>query len=264
MVKLAANLSMMFNEVEFPARFEAAAKAGFKAVEYLFPYAYDAKDLAAKLADNGLEQALFNMFPGDWDKGERGISILPGREDEFKKSVDQALTYAQALKCPKVHVMAGIVPVGADRARCEATYIENLKFATKAAASTGTLLVLEPLNLVDNPGYFLTSSPQAKTIIAAVGAPNLKIQFDIYHQQMSWGSIATSLKAHFDLVGHVQIAGVPGRHEPNEGQEINIPYVFGLLDELGYDGWVGCEYRPRAGTVPGLAWTRAWGVMPKA
>jgi hydroxypyruvate isomerase len=264
MVKLAANLSMLFNEVDFLARFDAAGKAGFRAVEYLFPYAYDAKDLAARLTTNGLEQALFNMFPGDWEKGERGISVVPGREDEFKKSVEQALAYAQTLKCPKVHVMAGIVPKGMDPARCEATYIENLKFATKAAASTGTLLVLEPLNLVDNPGYFLTSSPQAKKIIEAVDAPNLKIQFDIYHRQMSWGTIATNLKEVFGLVGHVQIAGVPGRHEPDDTQEINIRYLFSLLDELGYDGWVGCEYRPRAGTVPGLAWARAWGIMPKA
>ncbi len=264
MVKLAANLSMLFNEVDFLERFEAAAKAGFKGVEYLFPYAYDAKDLTARLSNNGLQQVLFNMFPGNWEEGERGIAILPGREDEFKKSVDQAMTYAQALKCPKVHVMAGVVPAGADLARCEATFVENLKFATKAAAGTGILLVLEPLNLVDNPGYFLTSSPQAKKIIEQVGANNLKIQFDIYHRQMSWGTIATNLKEMFPLVGHVQIAGVPNRHEPNEGQEINVPYVFGLLDELGYDGWVGCEYRPKAGTVPGLGWAKAWGVVPKA
>ena len=264
MVKLAANLSMMFNEVDFLQRFDAAGKAGFKAVEYLFPYAYDAKDLTARLSANGMEQVLFNMFPGNWEKGERGLSALPGREDEFKKSVDQALNYATALKCPKVHVMAGMPPAGADQARCEAVYIENLKFAAKAAASAGVLLVIEPLNLVDNPGYFLTSSPQAKKIIQAVGAPNLKIQFDIYHQQMAWGSIATNLKVHFDLVGHVQIAGVPNRHEPDEGQEINTRYVFGQLDELGYDGWVGCEYRPRAGTVAGLGWTKAWGITPKA
>ncbi|HEY1722321.1 MAG TPA: 2-oxo-tetronate isomerase [Magnetospirillaceae bacterium] len=264
MVKLAANLSMLFNEVDFLERFGAAAKAGFKAAEYLFPYAYEAKDLAARLQANGMEQVLFNMFPGNWDKGERGISALPGREDEFRKSVDQALTYAAALKCPKVHVMAGIVPAGIDKARCEATYIENLKFATKTAASAGVLLVLEPLNPTDFAGYFLSSVPQAKGIIDAVGAPNLKVQFDIYHQQMAHGSIASTLKAHFASVGHVQIAGVPGRHEPDEGQEINTRYLFGLLDELGYDGWVGCEYRPRAGTVAGLGWTKAWGITPKA
>jgi hydroxypyruvate isomerase len=264
MVKLAANLSMLFNEMDFLERFAAAAKAGFGAVEYLFPYPYDAKDVAARLAGNGLQQALFNMPPGDWDKGERGISALPGREDEFKKGVDRALSYAAALKCPKVHVMAGVVPAGADKARYEATYIENLKFATKAAASAGVLLVLEPLNLVDFPGYLLTSTPQAKGIIDAVGAPNLKVQFDIYHQQMAHGAIAPTLKTYFAQVGHVQIAGVPGRHEPNEGQEINTRYLFGLLDELGYDGWIGCEYRPRAGTLAGLGWTREWGVVPQA
>jgi hydroxypyruvate isomerase len=263
MVKLAANLSMLFNEVDFLDRFAAAAKSGFRGVEYLFPYAYDAQDLAARLRANGLQQVLFNMFPGDWAKGERGIAILPGREDEFKRSVDQALAYATALKCPKVHVMAGVVPANADRARLEATYVENLRFAAKAAASAGILLVLEPLNLVDNPGYFLTSSPQARAIIEAVGAANLKIQFDIYHRQMSWGTIATNLKEVFGLVGHVQIAGVPGRHEPDDRQEINTGYLFGLLDELGYDGWVGCEYRPRAGTVAGLGWAKSWGVAPK-
>ncbi len=264
MVKLAANLSMLFNEVEFPARFEAAARAGFRAVEYLFPYAYDAKDLAARLAGNGLEQVLFNGPPGDWDKGERGIAALPGREDEFKASIDKALAYAAALKCPKLHVMAGIVPAGADKARHEATYVENLKHAARAAAGAGVLLVLEPLNPIDFPGYFLSSVPQAKGIIDAVGASNLKVQFDIYHQQMAHGAIVPTLRTHFALVGHVQIAGVPGRHEPNEDQEINTRFVFGQLDALGYDGWVGCEYRPRAGTVPGLGWTREWGIVPKA
>lgn len=264
MVKLAANLSMLFTEMDFPARFEAAAKAGFRAVEYLFPYAYDAKDLAGWLVRHGLEQVLFNMAPGDWDKGERGIAALPGREDEFRKSVDQALAYAGTLKCPKVHVMAGIVPAGMDKARCEATYVENLKFAIKAAASADVLLVLEPLNPVDFPGYFLSSVPQAKGIIEVIDGPNLKIQFDIYHQQMAHGAIAATLKAHIGMVGHVQIAGVPGRHEPDAEQEINTRYLFGLLDQLGYAGWVGCEYRPRAGTIPGLGWTREWGIAPRS
>ncbi len=263
MVKLAANLTMLFNEVDFLARFEAAAKAGFRAVEYLFPYAHDAKDIAARLSANGLEQVLFNGPPGNWEKGERGMAILPGREDEFRRSLDQALTYAAALKCPRVHVMSGVVPVGLERARCEATLLTNLQLATRAAASAGVTLVLEPLNTIDFPGYFLTSVPQAKGLIEAVGAANLKIQFDIYHQQMAHGAIAATLRGHFPQVGHVQIAGVPNRHEPDESQEINTRFLFGALDELGYDGWVGCEYRPRNGTAVGLAWTRAWGIVPK-
>jgi hydroxypyruvate isomerase len=263
MVKLAANLSMQFTEVDFLDRFAAAHRAGYDAVEFLFPYAYQKSDLVGRLESNGLRQVLFNMFPGDWDKGERGIAALPGRESEFRASVDQALGYAAALKCPRVHVMAGRMPPDADRAHYEAVYVENLRFAARAAASAGITLLLEPLNLVDNPGYFLTGSPQAAAIIAAVGAPNLKIQFDIYHQQMAHGAIATTLGEHYSLVGHAQIAGVPGRHEPDDGQEINTRFVFGLLDELGYDGWVGCEYRPRGATVAGLGWARPWGVTPR-
>lgn len=261
MVKLAANLTMLFNEVDFLARFDAAAKAGFSAVEYLFPYAYEAKELAARLASNGLQQVLFNVPPGNWEKGERGMAILPGREDEFKQSLDQALSYAATLSCPRVHIMSGVVPAGIERARCEATLLTNLQFATQAAASAGVTLVLEPLNTINFPGYFLTSVPQAKGLIEAVGAANLKIQFDIYHQQMAHGAIAATLRGHFPQVGHVQIAGVPNRHEPDEGQEINTRYLFGVLDELGYDGWVGCEYRPRAGTLAGLGWTKAWGIV---
>jgi hydroxypyruvate isomerase len=263
MFKLAANLSMLFNEVGFLDRFAAAHKAGFDAVEYLFPYAYEKKELAARLDGNGLKQVLFNLSPGDWDKGDRGLAAVPGREDEFKRSVDQGLQYALALKCPRVHVMSGIVPAGVTMERCEAVEVENLRFATKAAASAGIMLVLEPLNHTDFPGYFLTGVPQAKKLIEAVGAANLRLQFDIYHQQMAHGAIAATLKAHYGLVEHVQIAGSPGRNEPDEAQEINTKYLFGVLDELGYGGWVGCEYRPRAGTIPGLAWTRAWGIAPR-
>ena len=260
MPKLAANLSMMFTEGDFLGRFEAAHKAGFDAVEYLFPYAYPAKELAARLAGNRLEQVLFNMFPGDWDKGERGLAALPGREAEFRKSVGQALDYAAALKCPRVHVMSGIPAKGAHLERCESVWLENLSFAAKEAASAKVTLVLEPLNPTDFPGYFLTSVPRAKALIDEVGAPNLKIQFDIYHQQMAHGTIAGTLRAHFALVEHVQIAGVPGRNEPDAGQEIQTRFLFEELDRLGYKGWVGCEYRPRAGTSAGLGWAAACGV----
>lgn len=264
MVKLAANLSLMFNEVDFLGRFAAAAKAGFSAVEYLFPYAYDANELKARLDGNGLQQVLFNTAQGDWEKGDRGIGALPGREDDFKKAIEQAVQYATTLNVPRLHVMAGTVPAGMDPARCEATFIENLRHGAKVAASAGLVLEIEPLNLVDFPGYFLIGIPLAKRIIEAVGAPNLRLQFDIYHQQMSTGAIAPSLKANFAMVEHVQIAGVPGRNEPDDKNEIQTEYLFGLLDELGYTGWVGCEYRPRAGTLAGLGWTREWGIAPRA
>ncbi len=260
MPKLAANLSMLFTEVDFKERFAAAARAGFRAVEYLFPYAYDAKDLAARLADNGLEQVLFNLYPGDWDKGERGMAALPGREDEFRKTVDQAIAYARALRCPRIHSMAGIVPAGVEVARCEAVYVKNLDFAARQAASAGLILVIEPLNPVDAPNYFLNNVPQARRIIDSVRAKNLLIQYDMYHQQMSGGSIVSTLRANFPLVGHVQIAGVPGRNEPDATQEVNYDYVFRALDEVGYTGWVGCEYRPRAGTSAGLGWAKAYGI----
>jgi hydroxypyruvate isomerase len=260
MPKLAANLSLMFNEVEFLDRFAAARRAGFSAVEYLFPYAYEARILADRLKANALRQVLFNGPPGDWERGDRGMAALPGREAEFRGCLDQALAYAEALGCPRIHVMAGIPATGADLSRCEAVYVENLRHAAAASASAGVAVMIEPLNPTDFPGYFLNSPGQARRIIEAVGAPNLRLQYDFYHQQMAHGALADTLWAHLDIIGHVQIAGVPGRHEPDESQEIGFPYLLKLLDESGYDGWVGCEYRPRAGTEAGLAWAREYGV----
>src|SRR5579871_5966092 len=260
MVKLAANISLMFNELDFLDRFAAAAKAGFPAVEYLFPYAYDVKELKARLDGAGLQQVLFNTAQGDFEKGERGIAALPGREDDFKRAIDVAIHYASTLKVPRLHVMAGTVAPGMDPARCESTFIANLRAAAKTAASANIVLEIEPLNHTDFPGYFLVGMPMAKRILDAVAQPNVRLQFDIYHQQMSTGQIVPALKSLFGLVEHIQIAGVPGRNEPDDKNEIHTKYLFNLLAELGYTGWVGCEYKPRAGTVAGLGWTREWGI----
>ncbi|MEA2781393.1 MAG: 2-dehydrotetronate isomerase [Rhodospirillaceae bacterium] len=260
MPKFAANLSLMFNEMEFLDRFAAARRAGFSAVEYLFPYAYDARILAERLKANGLQQVLFNGPPGDWEGGDRGMAALPGREAEFSRGLGQALAYAETLGCPRIHVMAGIPAPAADLSRCESVYVDNLRHAAAASASAGVAVMIEPLNPTDFPGYFLNSPRQARRIIEAVGAHNLRLQYDFYHQQMAHGALSETFRAHLDIIGHVQIAGVPGRHEPDESQEISFPYILTLLDASGYDGWVGCEYRPRAGTEAGLAWARKYGV----
>jgi len=260
MPKLAANLSLMYPEIDFLDRFEAAAGHGFKAVEYLFPYAYPGDELARRLKRHGLQQALFNFPPGNWEAGERGIAALPGREAEFRDGLAKALDYARLLGCPRLHCMAGIVPAGADRAACEATYRANLQAAAEAAAGAGVTLLIEPLNKRDFPGYFLNRNDQAVGILTAIGHPRLKLQYDAYHTQMSEGSLAETLRQNFARVGHIQIAGVPGRNEPDGRQEINYAFLLGLIDELGYDGWVGCEYRPRAGTEAGLAWAAPYGI----
>jgi hydroxypyruvate isomerase len=256
MPRFAANLTMMYPEHAFLDRFAAAAADGFRAVEYLFPYAFARAELAQRLADHGLRQVLFNAPPGDWDKGERGLACLPGREDEFRRGfADQALPYALALRCPRVHVMAGLVPLGAERAALQATYTANLAWAAREAAGAAIDVLIEPINPRDIPGFFLNRQDQAHEVIAAVGAPNLKVQMDLYHCQIVEGDLATKLRRYLPTgrVGHLQIAGVPERHEPDIG-ELNHPYLFALLDELGYDGHVGCEYRPRGATSAGLDW----------
>lgn len=264
MPKFAANLTMQFNEVPFLQRFEAAAVAGFRAVEFLLPYAWPAEEIAALLKQHDLKNVLFNIAAGDWDAGERGLAALPGREADFFRAVDQGIAYAKALGTPNLHVMAGLIPALANtlptdpaatalRVRMHATYLANLRHAAAETARHSITLLIEPINGRDMPGYFLGTQAQAHAIREEVGAPNLKVQMDFYHVQISEGDIATKLRQYLAHVGHVQIAGVPGRHEPDVG-EINYPYLFALLDELGYDGWVGCEYRPRAGTVEGLGW----------
>ena len=246
----------MFNELPFLERFEAAAQAGFNAVEFLFPYEHDAQAIAARLKLHALQNVLFNLPPGDFAAGERGLAALPGREAGFRASVAQTLSYARVLGAPRLHAMAGLLPDGADRAPYRATYIDNLRYAAAEAARRGITLLIEPINTRDIPGYFLNTQADAHAIRAEVGAANLKVQMDFYHVQIVEGDIAMKLRRYLPHVGHIQIAGVPERNEPDTG-EVNYPYLFRLLDELGYQGWVGCEYRPAGNTIDGLAWMKS-------
>jgi len=256
MPRFAANLSLLYNEHPFLDRFAAAAQDGFKGVEFLFPYAFAAADIAAQLQALGLQQVLMNAPPGDWDAGERGIACLTGREAEFRTGFASALEYARVLECPRIHVLAGLVPPGSDLAELEAVYTSNLAWAAGQAAATGKQVLIEPINTRDFPGYFLQRQEQAHALVQSVGAPNLKVQFDLYHCQIMEGDVATKIREYLPTgnVGHFQIAGVPGRHEPDVG-ELNYPYLLDVIDEVsaacGWDGWVGCEYRPRRGVVPG-------------
>ena len=251
MPKFAANLSMMFTEWTFLDRFDAAAAAGFAAVEYLFPYDYDAEAIAERLKRNGRVQALFNLPAGDWANGERGIAALPGRFDELKASLERALVYARATGVKRLHLMAGV----AERANpaAEANYRRAVAYAADRLVSEGLDLLLEPINARDMPGYFLDDFHYAEALIADLKRPNLKLQFDIYHRQIMHGDVIMGLRALRSVTGHVQIAGVPSRHEP-VGEELNYPFLFAELDRLGYEGFVGCEYNPRAGTLAGLGW----------
>lgn len=257
MPRFAANLSMLYPEHAFLERFAAAAADGFDAVEYLFPYEYSAQVLKQHLSDNGLVQALFNAPPGDWAAGERGIATLPGRESEFRAGFDRALEYAAVLGNTRIHVMAGLLPSEQHRERHHAVYLENLAYATAQARQAGVTVLLEPINTRDMPGFFLNRQDRAHAICKEVGASNLKVQFDCYHCQIVEGDLAVKLLRDINGIGHIQIAGVPDRHEPNLG-ELNYPYLFELIDELGYDGWVGCEYRPKSDTSAGLQWLRDW------
>ena len=257
MPKFAANLSMMFNEVAFPQRFAAAAAAGFTAVEFLFPYDHAPHEVAQWLTENRLENVLFNLPPGDWASGERGIAALPGRETEVRDGVARGIEYALALGTKRVHMMAGLVPAAADFSLCHATYLANLRHAADEVGKHGLSLLIEPINNRDIPGYFLTSQAQAHALREESGAANVKVQMDFYHAQIVEGDLAMTFRKHFDGIGHVQIASVPSRNEPDDG-EVNYPYLFRLLDELGYDGWIGCEYRPRGRTEDGLGWFAAF------
>jgi 2-dehydrotetronate isomerase len=261
MPKLAANLSMMYTDLPFLERFGAAAKDGFKGVEYLFPYAFAAQDIAAKLHEHQLEQVLFNVGQGDFDAGERGISAVPGREQEFHDALEIGITYAKATRCPRLHIMAGLVKNQGFRAAMHTTYVNNLRHAAKRLGEEGIGALIEPINPRDIPGYFLNTQAQGHEVVAQVGSQHLKVQMDFYHVQIVEGDIAMRLRHHFAGVGHVQIAGVPARNEPDLG-EVNFPYLLNLLDELGYAGWVGCEYRPKltstGGTSAGLSWAKPW------
>jgi hydroxypyruvate isomerase len=257
MPRFAANLTMMYNEYAFLDRFAAAAKDGFKAVEFLFPFDFPAAEIKSRLDANGLAQALFNSPPGDWAAGERGLASLPGREDEFRRGVERGLEYAAVLGNRKMHVMAGLTRTDVAPAAQRDTYLKNLAHVAGVAATAGVTLVIEPINTRDIPGFFLNRQDVAQAICAEVGAPNLKVQFDCYHCQIVEGDLAVKLKRDMAGIGHIQIAGVPERHEPSLG-EINYPYLFELIDTLGYDGWIGCEYRTRAGTSEGLGWLKPY------
>jgi hydroxypyruvate isomerase len=259
MPRFAANLSMMFTELDFLDRFAAARRAGFEAVEFLFPYDYPAAELRRRLDDNGLTQALFNMPPGDWQNGERGIAALPGRQTAFRDSVKQALDYAGALNCKLLHCMAGLVPPEVSPVTAGSVYAANLAWAAEHAHPEGVKPVIEPINHRDMPGYFLNTQAQGAAIVAAIGADRIGLQFDVYHCQTTEGDVTKRMEKHLPVIAHMQIADVPARNEPGTG-EVGWAYVFRRMDELGYTGWVGCEYRPAGETVAGLGWRQHFGV----
>ncbi len=257
MPAFAANLTMNYPHLPLLDRPAAAAADGFKGAEILFPYEHPAQALRTRLQDAGLTLALFNAPPGDWAAGERGIAALPGREDEFRRSIGTALEYAAVLGNTRLHVMAGLAAPDADRPRHRACYVANLAYAAAQAAPHGIMVLVEPINPRDMPGYLVSRQEDGADICREVGAPNVKLQFDLYHAQVAGGDVATRLRALVGAVGHVQVAGVPDRHEPDEG-ELRAEHLFRLLDELGYPGWVGCEYRPRGDTGAGLGWLAPW------
>lgn len=257
MPRFAANLTLMFPERHFLARFGAAAAAGFTGVEYLLPYAHDAHDIAAELARHGLTQALFNAPAGNWAAGERGIAALPERRAEFRDSIETALRYAEATGCRRLHVMAGNVAPGADRHAMGTTYRENLQRAARRFAEAGITLFIEPINTRDMPAYFLNHQAEAHALVVELGEPNIAVQMDFYHAQIMDGDVWRTFAENRFRIGHVQIASVPDRHEPDTG-ELAYPWLFEQLDAGGYDGWVGCEYHPRGITEDGLAWFAPW------
>jgi len=257
MPRFAANLSMLFADVPFPDRFAAAARAGFRAVECQFPYPFAKEDIAERLRRHGLELVLHNLPAGDWEKGERGLACIPGRERELEEGVARGVEYARALGCPRLNCLAGVATPGTEPGRLREALVRNLRLAAARLADAGLELLVEPLNTRDVPGFFLSRTEQALSILDEVGAPNLHLQFDAYHMQVMEGDLATTLQRHLARIGHVQIADNPGRHEPGTG-EIHYPFLFAHLDRIGYRGWVGCEYRPATTTEAGLGWFAPW------
>ena len=256
MPRFAANLSMLFTDAPFLDRFALAREAGFDAVEFLFPYAYDAAQIAERLNRNGLRLVLFNLPCGDWDAGDRGMACDPLRVGEFRAGVRPALDYALALGATQLHCMAGKVPAGLAPEAARATYVDNLRYAADLALPHGIDLLIEPINHFDMPGYFLNRSAQALDIIAEAGRPNLFLQYDIYHMQRMEGELSNTIRANLPMIKHMQIADTPGRHEPGTG-EINYRHLFAFIDGIGYTGWLGCEYVPAGDTVAGLDWRSA-------
>ena len=257
MPKFCANLTMLFNEVDFLDRFEKAAKAGFKGVEYLFPYAWKKEQLVEKLGAFGLSQALHNLPAGDWNKGERGIACLPGRETEFQEGVGKAIEYAKALKCPQVNCLAGLTPAGVPADKVRKTLVANLRFAAAALEKEGIRLLLEALNDKDVPGFYLVRTADMLALIKEVGHANVYVQYDVYHMQIMEGNLTKTIQANLDKIAHIQIADNPGRNEPGTG-EINYPNLFKAIDAAGYKGWIGCEYKPAGKTEDGLGWVKSY------
>ncbi len=257
MPRFAANLTMLFSEAPFLERFERAAQAGFQAVEFLFPYDYPAEQLEELLTQHGLQLVLHNLPAGNWAAGERGIGCHPDRVDEFRAGVDQAIAYATALGVQQLNCLAGIQPAGVADADARRTLVENLKFAAPKLKAAGIRLLIEPINTFDIPGFFLNRTQQALEIIADVGSDNLFVQYDIYHMQRMEGELAKTIEKNLGSIAHLQLADNPGRNEPGTG-EINYPFLFSFLDRIGYQGWIGCEYKPAAGTEAGLGWARAY------
>jgi hydroxypyruvate isomerase len=253
MPKFAANLTMLFNEVPFIDRFAAAADAGFSGVEYLFPYDFDKNELAAKLGQFGLTQVLHNLPAGNWASGERGIAILPDRAAEFRDGVARAIDYAGTLSCRRVNCLAGLAPKDAEPERLRETFLANLDYAASAFKKAGIKLLIEAINTRDIPGFYLTNTKQAIELIEATGSDNIFVQYDIYHMQIMEGDLTRTIEANLPRIAHMQLADNPGRHEPGTG-EINYSFLFRKLDELGYDGWIGCEYKPKTTTAEGLGW----------
>jgi hydroxypyruvate isomerase len=256
MPKFAANLTMLFTELPFLDRFDAACRAGFTGVEYLFPYDFHPDGLLSRMRRCGLRQVLHNLPAGDWAGGERGIACIPGREAEFREGVDRAIRYATALGCTQLNCLVGIAPGDADPQAVADTLADNLRHADRALAEEGICLLVEPVNTRDIPGFYLNRTAQARRLIESAGLKNTFIQYDIYHMQIMEGDIARTIEANLDLIRHVQLADNPGRNEPGTG-EINFDFLFRHLDAIGYSGWIGCEYKPRGRTTEGLTWRTA-------
>ena len=263
MLRFAANLSMLFTEAPFLDRFALAAHAGFAAVECQFPYEAPAAEIRARLDDLGLEMVLHNLPAGDWAAGDRGLACLPHRVDEFRAGVPRAIAYARALGVTRVNCLAGIAPPGADADTLYRTLVDNLRFAAHAFAAEGLQLLVEPINTFDIPGFLVSRTAQAVALLDEVGAPNAFVQYDAYHAQRMEGELAGTLARFLPRIAHVQVADNPGRHEPGTG-EIRFAFLFAELGRLGYDGWIGCEYRPAGGTEAGLGWLPAGALRPRA
>jgi len=257
MLKFSANLTIMFNEVDFLDRFAAAAKAGFKAVEFLLPYPYDRNQLADIVRTNDLQVVLFNMPAGDWNAGDRGMACDPARVSAFQEGMGQAIDYARALSCKQIHCMAGLRPRGASEEKMRETYIANLQFAGRELAKQGLKLLIEAINTRDMPGFYLNTSRQAFDIMRDANVPNLYFQYDIYHMQIMEGDLSPTIEKNLAKIGHMQLADTPGRHEPGTG-EINYTFLFQHIDQIGYEGWIGCEYRPATTTEAGLGWIKPY------